>query len=200
MANLDFYGLQSDLRKVLSFIYNETDAVVFESYSEYDRELRRFTSLTELQTAFEIGISPKSQVLLQLWSQSVIPEPIPQRIELNVKGFSFRYSIEAVGLIQLYLGGLRNNVIVESHYGHWSKAGAERRSALPTTDCNWESLKKLSGRLQRFISGMASAKFDGRVILPEAYEAVQKGSRLRFLNTEFDAASAKIVPIAEESR
>lgn len=197
MANLDFYGLQSDLKKVLSFIYNETDIVIFESYSQYDRELRRFVSLAELQAAFEVGLSPESQILLQLWSPSVISEPVPRRIELKVKGFSFRYCMEAVGLIQLYLGGLRNNSIVESHYGHWSKAGAEQRSALPTADCNWESLKKLSGRLQRFIRSNAAAKFDGRVVFPEAYEAIQKGSSLRFLNTEFDSASVKIVPISD---
>ena len=200
MANLNFYGLKTDLLKVLSFIYNETDIVIFESYSEYDSELRRFASLAELQSGLEIGESPKGAALLELWSPSVIKEPKPRRFELKVKGHSFRYTIEAVGLIQLHLGGLRDNAIAESYYGHWSKAGAEQRSSLPTTDCNWEALMKISGRLQRFIRGMAAAKFDGRVILPEAFDAVQKGSRLRFFNKEFDASSVKIVPVAQETR
>ncbi|MBI5775379.1 MAG: hypothetical protein HZA89_16790 [Verrucomicrobia bacterium] len=195
MANFDFYGLKTDLLKVLSFIYDETDIVIFESYSEYDSELRRFASLAEMQNALEIGGSPKGIKQLELWSPSVIEEPKLRRIDLKVKDHSFRYTIEAVGLIQLHLGGLRNNAIIESHYGHWSKAGAEQRSALPTHGCNWDSLQKLSGRLQRFIRGLAVAKFDGRVILPEALTEIQNGKRLRFLNTEFDAASVNIIPL-----
>ena len=199
MANLDFYGLKSDLITVLSFIHNETDIVVFESYSEYDRELRRFSSLSELQAAFDIGTCPKGQILLQLWSPSVIKEPHPRRIQLKAEGRSFRYCVEAVGLIQLYLGGYRDNAIIDSHYGHWSKAGAEQRSALPTDGCDWDALKKLSGRIQRFIRGLATAKFDGKMILPEAFTEIQNGKRLRFVNTEFDPASVNIVELKQDA-
>ncbi len=199
MANLDFYGLKSDLETVLSFIYDETDIVIFESYSEYDRELRRFNSLPELQAAFDLGKCPKGQMLLQLWSPSVIKEPEPRRIQLKVEGHAFRYCVEAVGLIQLYLGGYRDTAIIDSHYGHWSKAGAEQRSALPTDGCDWEALKKLSGRIQRFIRGSAVAKFEGRMILPEAFLEIQNGKRLRFVNTEFDLALVNIVKLKQDA-
>lgn len=198
MANLDFYGLKTDLVNVLSFIYNETDIVIFESYSEYDRDLRHFATLADLQNTFEIGKSPKGQMLLQLWSPSVIQEPKPRRIELKVKGFSFRYSVEAVGLIQLYLGGLKDNEIVESHYGHWSQAGAEQRSVLPTDACDWEALKKLSGRLQRFVRGISAAKIQSRVILPEALSEIKNGKQIHFLNQVFDVQSKEIVLLREK--
>jgi hypothetical protein len=195
MANLDFYGLKNDLLSLLSFIYDETDIIIFESYSEFDAELRSFTSLFELQSAFEIGDAQKGQILLQLYSPSVMKMPKPRRIKSKIKEFSCRYSIEGVGLIQLYLGGLRDNVITESHYGHWSRAGAEQRSVLPTNDCDWASLIKISGRLQRFIRGFAVAKVNSRIILPEAMSEIKSGKRLQFFNQVLDIASQNLVPL-----
>ena len=191
MANLNFYGLESDVRAVLSFIYNETDIIIFELYSEYDRELRRFASLKEFESAFNIGtrIKTSPQILLQLWSPSVCPAPEIRKIDLKVKGHSFRYTAGGFGLIQLYLGGEMNNAVVESHYGHWNEAGAVRESPTKASECNWQSLKKLSGRLQRFIRGQAVAKFNGTVILPEAFSKIKEGKLLRRLNTEFEATS-----------
>jgi hypothetical protein len=198
MANLDFYGLKGDLQKLLAFIYDETDIVVFELSSEFDREIRRFTSLKDLESTFNIGQMTKGQIHLQLWSVSVMKEPKPRRIKLTMKDHSFRYAIEGAGLIQLYLGGLKENIIGETHYGHWNQAGAEERCVLPTEDCDWEALKKLSGRLQRFIRGMAVAKIDSRVILPEALSEIRNAKQLRFLNQVFNANSKEIVLLPEK--
>jgi hypothetical protein len=198
MANLDFYGLKSDLQKLLAFIYDETDIVIFEMSSEFDREIRRFTSLKDLEGTFAIGQMNKGQTHLQLWSASVMKEPKPRRINLTMKDHSFRYAIEGAGLIQLYLGGLKENIIGETHYGHWNQAGAEERCVLPTKDCDWETLKKISGRLQRFIRGLAVAKINNRVILPEAFSEIRNGKQLRFLNQVFDAQSKEIVLLREK--
>jgi hypothetical protein len=198
MANLDFYGLKSDLQKLLAFIYDETDIVIFEMSSEFDREIRRFNSLKELESVFTIGQMNKVQLHLQLWSASVMKEPQPRRINLTMKEHSFRYAIEGAGLMQLYLGGLNQNVIDHTHFGHWNQAGAEARSISPAKDCNWEEFKKISGRIQRFIRGMAAGKLHSRVILPEAFSEIRNGKQLHFLNQVFDAQSKEIVPLREK--
>ncbi len=199
MANLDFYAAKSDLQKLLAFIYDETDIVVYELSSEFDREIRRFTSLKELESAFDIGVMNKGQLHLQLWSALVMKEPQPRRINLTMKDHSFRYAIEGAGLMQLYLGGLNANVIGHTHLGHWNQAGAEARCTLPTKDCNWEALKKISGRLQRFVRGMGAAKLHSMVILPEAFSEIQNGKRISFLNQVFDSESPGIVHLRKKT-
>jgi hypothetical protein len=199
MANLNFYGLKNDLLKLLSFIYDETDIVVYELSSEFDREIRRFKSLKKLESTFDIGQLNKGQLHLKLWSASVMKEPQPRRINLTMKEHSFRYTIEGAGLMQLYLGGLNENVIDHTHCGHWNQAGAEAKSISPAKDCNWETLKKVSGRLQRFIRGMAVAKLHSRVILAGAFSEIKSGKQLRFLNQNFDAQSKEIVLLREKT-
>jgi hypothetical protein len=193
MANLDFYAVKSDLQKLLAFLYAETDVVIFELSSEFDREIRRFKSLHELESAFNIGQTPKGQLHFQLWSASVMKEPQPRRIELKVKGHSFRYSIEGAGLMQLYLGGLKENVIGHTHFGHWNEAGAKERCVLPADECNWETLKKISGKIQRFVRGTSVAKLYSRPILPDAFSSIQSGKRRDYVNQLFDSTSKKVV-------
>ena len=193
MANLDFYAVKSDLQKLLAFLYDETDIVIFELSSEFDREIRRFKSLKELENVYDVGQMSKGQLHFQLWSASVTREPEPRKINLKMKDYLFRYSVEGAGLIQLYLGGVKDNAVGETHYGHWNQAGAEARCVLPTADCDWETLKKLSGKIQRFIRGMAVAKINSRVILPEAFSEVQNGKQIRFLNQVFDSQSKEII-------
>jgi hypothetical protein len=147
MANLDFYALGDDLRSLLRFVYAETDIVVYELASEFDRDARQFASLASLEAVFNLGDHKAGH--LQLWSPSVMARPVIRRIELKVPGHSFRYAVEGVGLIQLYLDGQREGVIYHSHYGHWNEAGARQRSMHSADDCDWEALAKLSGLVQR---------------------------------------------------
>jgi len=195
MANLDFYAVKGDLQKLLGFLYDETDVVLFESYSEFDQQIRRFKSLQEIESVFEIGQTPKGQICFQLWSASVTREPEPRKIDLKMKDYSFRYSVEGAGLIQLYLGGIKDDVIGETHYGHWNQAGAEARSVLPTGDCDWEALKKLSGKIQRFIRSIAVGKINSLVILPAAFSDIQNGKQIRFANKVFGPQSAEIISL-----
>jgi hypothetical protein len=70
MANLDFYALGDDLRRVFDFLYSETDVVVYELSSEPNSDIRRFNSVAELADTYDLG-GPKA-VHLQLWSLSVM--------------------------------------------------------------------------------------------------------------------------------
>src|SRR5438093_278494 len=164
MANLDFYALTEDLRDIVRFILDETDIVVYESASEFDRELRQFRSCAELETVFQLGAFRAGY--LRLWSPSVMAQPVIQRVALTgVPGHTFRYSVEGAGLIQLHLDGIRDGIVYHSHYGHWNEAGARERCIHPADDCDWSALRKLSGRIQRHIRGIAAAKLYARPVL-----------------------------------
>jgi hypothetical protein len=179
MANLDFYALSDDLRRLFEFLFAETDIVAFELSSEFEHDPRQFKSLAELETEFTLGSHRAGN--LQLWSPSIMVRPIIRRVELQVPGHSFRYAVEGAGLMQLYLDGKRDGVIYHTHFGHWSEAGARQRSMHPADDCDWAALAKLSGRIQREIRGkLCAARLYARPILHHAFKAVQEGQGLWF--------------------
>ena len=191
MANLDFYALGSDLRRLIWFIFSETDIVVYELASEFDRGARQFKSLAELELVFDLDGRKAGH--LQLWSPSVMALPVIRRIELTVPGHSFRYAVEGAGLIQLHLDGRHDGVIYHTHYGHWNEAGARQRSMHSADDCNWQALTKLSGLIQRHIRRrLAAAKLYARPVLHEAFTSVQQGDALSFGSTFHHANSPEI--------
>ena len=195
MANLDFYALGDDLRELFRFLYAETDVVVYESASEFDRDARRFATLSELEGVYNLDTNRAMH--FQLWSPSVMACPVIRRIELKVPGHSFRYSVEGAGLIQLYIDGIRDGVIYHTHYGHWNEAGARQRSMHPANDCDWRALSKLSGRIQRLIRNkLAVAKLYARPILGQAFNAVQQGKGLQFNSAVYHAESPDIHKVA----
>jgi hypothetical protein len=191
MANLDFYALGCDLRSLFEFLFAETDVVVFELSSEFERDPRQFKSLRELEAVFTLGAYRAGN--FQLWSPAVMVRPVIRRVELKVPGHSFRYAVEGTGLMQLYLDGDRDGVIYHTHFGHWNEAGATERSLHPPDDCDWNALAKLSGRIQRHIRRRLSAgKLYSRPILLEAFEAVQRGHGLLFGPDVYHADSKDI--------
>ena len=177
VANLDFYALGDDLRRLFQFLYAETDVVPYELGSKPEQDARQFASLQELEAAFSLGTYRAGY--LQLWSPSVMARPVIRRVELKTPGHSFRYAVEGAGLIQLYLDGARDGIVYHTHYGHWNEAGAKERSIHPAKDCDWRALSKLSGRIQRHIRGkLAAAKLYARPVLHQAFSAVQQGQGL----------------------
>ncbi|MCA9068186.1 MAG: hypothetical protein KDA84_04650 [Planctomycetaceae bacterium] len=179
MANLDFYAVRDDLKCLIDFLIGETDVRIFESYSKYSEELREFADFEDLCSAFDVGLDEHGSgnaVLLQLWSPSVMPNVDVRRIELlpsKCDGHTFRYCIEGWGLIQLYLGGIHNQCLTNSHYGHNSQRRAENWGH--AEDVDWDALKKLSNRIQYHIRRrLAVAKVPGRPILPAAFRLLQQ--------------------------
>lgn len=183
-ANLDFFAAEADQRAVLDFLFSSTDVRVFESYSEYSAELREFRSTDELATAFALGADPHGNghaVLLQLWSPSVMRDLTIRRFALDpahCNGHTFRHSIEGGGLIQLYLGGVCDQVVTKSHFGHQSQARAEAWAV--DDGVNWEALKTLSNRIQYHVrKRLAVGKAASMLVLPQALELARSGFALK---------------------
>jgi hypothetical protein len=180
MATLNFYALGDDARQLLEFLYLETDVVVYELGSRPNCDLRRFDSVAEVAKAYELG--GYRTVHLKLWSPSVMAPPVIERIQVTkVPEPYFRYDVRGVGLIQLYLDGMREGAIHYSHFGHWNEAGAKQRSTCPASDCNWPALRKLSGKIRRHIRGkLAAAKLRACPVLHQAFAMLQQGHGLWF--------------------
>jgi hypothetical protein len=183
-VNLDFFAAEADQRAVLDFLFSSTDARVFESYSEYDADLREFRSTDELAAAFPLGIDPYGNgkvILLQLWSPSVMRDLTIRRFALDpahCDGHTFRHNIEGGALMQLYLGGVCERVVTMSHFGHQSQVRAQAWGVDDGVD--WEALKTLSNRIQYHIrKRLAAGKVPGRPVLPQALELARAGYALK---------------------
>lgn len=184
MASLDFFAAQSDQCALVDFLFTSTNVRVFESYSEFDQELREFRSLDELAAVFALGEDRHGNgcaVLLQLWSPSVMTKLEIARIALRPEkcdGHTYRYCIGGGGLIQLYFGGVHGKVITKSHFGHFTEAGAQKWGA--EKGVNWGELKTLSNQIQYHIrKRLAAGKVPGRPVLTEALELARSGYVLK---------------------
>lgn len=189
MPNCDFYAAKNDLDAVLTFVFDDMNCRVFESYSQPDNSLIEFGSLAQLLSVAEIGACDLSghSALLQLW-------PIAASDNVNIKKFQldptksngaqFRYNIEGWGLIQLYLGGIRGQKIFHSHTNHNSEKRALKWSDTYSSELgnpkvwNWKTVTSESGKLNRFIRKLAISTNNGRPILPYASALIDDGYTL----------------------
>jgi hypothetical protein len=183
-VNLDFFAAEADQRAVLDFLFSSTDVRVFESYSEFDSELREFSSIEELLATYPLGRDPHGNgraVLLQLWSPSVMRELTIERFALDpahCNGHTFRHRIDSGGLIQLYLGGVCDQVLTISHFGHQSQVRAQKWDV--DHGVNWDALKTLSNRIQYHIrKRLRAGKVPGGPVLAQALELAQAGYALK---------------------
>ena len=189
-ANLDFFAAEADQRALLDFLFGSTDVRVFESYSEFDADLREFRSTDDLASAFPLGSDPHGSgaaILLILWSPSVSRKPDIVRIDLipeKCGGATFRYSIDGEGLMLLYFGGVCGQVITKSNFAHASSLWAEREGL---KGIDWEAYKKLSNRIQYHIrKRLAVGKVRSIPVLPEAMRLAKAGYALKqMVNSPF---------------
>jgi len=177
---------------LLEFIYAETDCRVFESYSKFDQNLQEFASTEQLLSAYDIGQDPHGNgyaVLLQLWSPSVSSRVKIERIALipeKCDRHTFRYNIEGWGLMQLYLGGEKDRLITNSHFGHnslkraqaWEPTGIDDLG--PVSEWDWDLLMKISRKIQYHVKKrLAASKTSSRPILQGANRKLAGGYSIK---------------------
>lgn len=134
MMTYDFFADESDKIEILKFIFAETDLQIFDLSSECGQKINKYNSLEEITNKFDLINGDQFACTFHLWSSLFDGEVIFNRIDLNpksCKGHTFRYNTNGWGLILLYFGGLRNNLLRNSHIGHFNKAGAFAREDIP---------------------------------------------------------------------
>lgn len=109
MPNCNFYAIDNDFVEILNFIFDEMECRVFESYSEYEKDLVEFSSAQEVVEHYqltEFSNTPKRSAILMLWPVKASENVKINRIELNPKkcqGATHRYRVDGWGLISLEL-------------------------------------------------------------------------------------------------
>jgi hypothetical protein len=110
-----------------------------------------------------------------------------QRIEINPNysnGHTYRYATEGWGLIQLYFGGLEENILFHSHFGHFNEAGALKNEGVNKKNgkvnlWDWKAIEQTSRKLKYQIhSKMAIRKIGSYGVLPGAQNISKDGTKL----------------------
>jgi hypothetical protein len=176
MANLDFYATIEDHEAVLAELYGHGDLRIFQSYSEFDSDLKEYARPDQILQDIKQATHSRHAVLLQLWAPAVSSAIEIKRFPISVEGFSYRHRIAGWGLMQLYLSKESEAEIYPSHFGHFSQRGAESRSGLPSSQTNpgsaedwdWQSLIRISRRIQQIIRRLAETKVGSKPALKAA--------------------------------
>ncbi|SFQ74298.1 hypothetical protein [Hymenobacter arizonensis] len=181
--NYNFLANRADIIWVLNFIFENTDLQVFDCYSELGQEVCQYISADEIAAKFDLESGGQSAVTFQMWSPRFGGAVAFRKIKLNPEscnGHTHRYSTDAWGMIQLYLGGCQNNILSNSSIGHFSEKGAlaweDIRIEKGKVNCwNWEEIAAASRSLKYHIHKIAVGKIGSSSILPGANELSKTG-------------------------
>ena len=158
--NFDFFADEPDKLTLLELIFNETALKIFELSSPFGQLVQEYKNVSDVISKFDLKNENAGPIHFQLWSPDFKAEPLFRRVELNPKycqGHTFRYVTDGWGLIQLYLGGIKNNQLKHSHIGHF-----EQKSALiwevsnhdkgKVDDWDWAEIQKASRKLKSLLN------------------------------------------------
>jgi phosphomannomutase len=147
-----------DLSNIVEAIFEVDEVIVYEMYSEYQKELKIFTSPDQVFDEIEqMKVGTRHQVLLSLHYENAAGYVQPRRIELDplkCNGANFRYSIEGWGLIHVQLSLKENRIHCnisansEKRAQKWEETFPELKSA---SLWNWAEVNKQKSRLNRVL-------------------------------------------------
>lgn len=186
--NYNFYADLNDKIDVLNFIFNQTDLKIYDSNSTLGQEICEYHSSAEIAEKFDLIYGNKFAVTFCLYSPRHKGKPIFRRIDLDpkhTKGPKFRYSTDGWGLIQLYFGGIQENILNHSHIGHFNEKGALNNEAtIPSNgqvdQWDWREIQKTSRLLKNEIHNkMAVRKMSSLGVLAGAATLADQGIELR---------------------
>jgi len=171
MAQLDFFAIDQDFYAVLDYVLSETDLIVYEAYSRFDKEIRRFASVAELEATAEDRKA--GGFLLRAWSPAVTSTPIFETFKLNPDVGSHRTTVGGPGVMQFQQGHIERGHLHFSTFSHWNEAGALQRGLPGVEEVNWQAMRKLSGRIHRHLRNkLAVASIRSSPVLAHAYASL----------------------------
>jgi len=141
--NYDFFANKSDKASLLNFIFDQTDLKMFDLSSPFGEEIGEYKSTSEIESKFDLEHGGQFSLTFQMWTRRFGADLFFRKVELDPKycdGHTFRYSTDGWGLIQLYFGGLKENVLSHSHLGHLTEKRALK----------WQDANLLNGRVDRW--------------------------------------------------
>jgi hypothetical protein len=184
----DFYADKTDKLSLLDFIFNQTDLQVFDLASPYGLEICQYKSSEEISAKFDLVNGDNFAVTFQLWTPRHKGELVFKKVDLDPKrcnGHTFRYSTDGWGMIQLYLGGVKNNILYQSHIGHFSEKEAAKCEGTNKFNgsvnvWDWKEVQATSKKLKQYIHSNLAEKRSGSIdILLGASKLQEQGIELR---------------------
>jgi hypothetical protein len=180
--NYDFFANKQDKISVLDFIFNTTELQVFDLSSPYGEEINQYKSTAEIISRIELERGRQSAVALNLWAPDFGGKVLFRRVELNpkyCKGNTFRYATEGWGLIQLYFGGLEDNILFHSHIGHFNEKGALKWEGIndekgKVSLWNWKAIEQTSRKIKYQIHNKMSVRKKGSFGILQGAEGLSK--------------------------
>ncbi|BFM48765.1 hypothetical protein [Marinomonas sp. THO17] len=170
MPNCNFYAIDNDFLEILDFIFCEMECRVFESYSEYDKDLVEFSNAQEVFEYYQLAEFSNTlnrSANLILWPVNASESVKVNRIELNpqkCQGATHRYRVDGWGLISLELKGINQAGLKYSHTNH----NTEKRATAwgpnysdvmgSPTDWDWKAVSSASRKLNNFIRKNSNKK------------------------------------------
>lgn len=186
--NYNYYADKKDKINVLDFIFGETDLRIYDLGSPYGQEICEYKMTSEIAKKFDLTNGNKFALTFQLWSPRHKYKPFFRKVKLDpkyCKGHTFRYSTDGWGLIQLYFGGIENNVLNHSHIGHFNEKGALNKETSNSSNgkvdqWDWTEIQKTSRKLKNMIhTKMSSRKIGSFEVLRGADELSKQGIEFR---------------------
>jgi hypothetical protein len=187
LPNCDFYAASGDFEPILRFVFDDLRCRVLEAYSDFDKDLREFSSFAEIVKATNLGDCRNStpSCFLVLWPVEASDQVRIRRFKLNPSSGlgTHRHVAEGWGLISLQFGGLRKMELHPSHTNHNTEKRATKwadtlgHSMGDPKSWNWNVVTRTSEKLNRRIRSLAVAKMGSRSVLPAAKLAFDAGAR-----------------------
>lgn len=156
----DFYGIKEDKKLILDFIFSETNYQVFDDYSNFGEELKRYLSTDEIFGKFDLENGKQYEVTFGLWNSLDGTQNILKRIELNPKycdGHTFRYSSLGWGVQRLYFGGIQNGFLNPSEFIGFNEKGAISKDQINPVNkreahtLDWKLIRSDQRKLKNYI-------------------------------------------------
>lgn len=170
MPNCNFYAIDNDFVEILNFIFDEMECRVFESYSEYEKNLVEFSNAQKVVDHYQLADfskTPKRSATLMLWPIKASKNVKVNLISLNPKkcqGATHRYRVDGWGLISLELKGINKAGLQYSNTNH----NTEKRATAwephysnimgPASEWDWKAVSSASRKLNNFIKKNSNKK------------------------------------------
>ncbi len=183
----DFFANKTDKINLLDFIFKETDLKVFDLASPFEQEISEYKSTDEILSKFDLENGGQSSATFQLWAKRFGGDILFRKVDLNPKyceGHTFRYSTDGWGLIQLYFGEQKDNVLFHSHIGHFNEKGALKWEETnhfngKVDKWNWKEIEQASRKLKNQIyNKLVIKKIGSYGVLPGADKLSDDGIKL----------------------
>lgn len=177
-----FYASKSDKINILKFLFKETEVRVYDFFSEYEKKICEYKSISKIVNKFDLENGNRFAVSFHLWASHHKGFVFKKKVILNPRlnnGFTYRYVSDGWGLIKLFFGGIEKDHLNVSTLGHLSKADALLWESTNTftgrvSQWNWQQIRSTMSHIKKKIHNEMAVKRVGKIDILAGAAALEK--------------------------